>query len=201
MKLKKIASLVLAGLMAVSMLAGCGDNSSSNNNGTVVEPGNSTIIVDAANDAQDPANKVKVTFTSDAKLLSALQDAIELKAVDFDAIQKLTGAKVVSSLPALNASAPSAADEVVDTMLVVKEVRGALNETAAAKMAGKEVNEIVKTLQKNTLGNNATAGTKYYACSYEGTIVMASSTDIAGHVTYYVAGTITRTAAKKTLER
>ena len=200
MKLKKIASLVLAGLMAVSMLAGCGDNSSSNNNGTVVEPGNSTIIVDAANDAQDPANKVKVTFTSDAKLLSALQDAIELKAVDFDAIQKLTGANVVAQLPTLTANDTSP-DEVVDTMLVVGEVPNALNETAAAKMAGKVVNEIVEDLQKNTLRDTDKAGTKYYACSYEGTIVMASSTDIAGHVTYHVAGTITRTAAKKTLER
>ena len=200
MKLKKIASLVLAGLMAVSMLAGCGDNSSSNNNGTVVEPGNSTIIVDAANDAQDPANKVKVTFTSDAKLLSALQDAIELKVVDFDAIQKLTGANVVAQLPTLKATDTSP-DEVVETMLVVREVRDALNETAAAKMAGKVVNEIVDDLQKNTLNDKDPAGTKYYACSYEGTIVMASSTDIAGHVTYYVAGTITRTAAKKTLER
>lgn len=200
MKLKKIASLVLAGLMAVSMLAGCGDNSSSNNNGTVVEPGNSTIIVDAANDAQDPANKVKVTFTSDAKLLSALQGAIELKTPNADAIKKLTGAEVVSSLPDLTANDTSA-DEVVETMLVVGEVPGALNETAAAKMAGKEVNEIVKNLKKNTLNNSDPAGTKYYAYSYEGTIVMASSTDIAGNVTYYVAGTITRTAAKKTLER
>lgn len=199
MKLKKIASLVLAGLMAVSMLAGCGDNSS-NNNGTVVEPGNSTIIVDAANDAQDPANKVKVTFTSDAKLLSALQDAIELKAVDFDGIRMLTGANVVAQLPTLKATDTSP-DEVVETMLVVREVRDALNETAAAKMAGKVVNEIVEDLKKNTLNDNATAGTKYYAYSYEGTIVMASSTDIAGHVTYHVAGTITRTAAKKTLER
>ena len=200
MKLKKIASLVLAGLMAVSMLAGCGDNSSSNNNGTVVEPGNSTIIVDAANDAQDPANKVKVTFTSDAKLLSALQDAIELKAVNFDDIQKLTGANVVRQFTTLTANDTSP-DEVVETMLVVGEVPNALNETAAAKMAGKVVNEIVEDLKKNTLSDNAKAGTKYYACSYEGTIVMASSTDIAGNVTYYVAGTITRTAAKKTLER
>ena len=200
MKLKKIASLVLAGLMAVSMLAGCGDNSSSNNNGTVVEPGNSTIIVDAANDAQDPANKVKVTFTSDAKLLSALQDAIELKAVNFDDIQKLTGANVVRQFTTLTANDTSP-DEVVETMLVVDKVSGALNETAAAKMAGKAVNEIVNDLKKNTLSDSDKAGTKYYAYSYEGTIVMASSTDIAGNVTYYVAGTITRTAAKKTLER
>ena len=200
MKLKKIASLVLAGLMAVSMLAGCGDNSSSNNNGTVVEPGNSTIIVDAANDAQDPANKVKVTFTSDAKLLSALQDAIELKKGDFDAIQKLTGANVVTQFTTLTAGDTSP-DEVVETMLVVDKVSGALNETAAAKMAGKAVNEIVNDLKKNTLSDSDKAGTKYYAYSYEGTIVMASSTDIAGNVTYYVAGTITRTAAKKTLER
>lgn len=200
MKLKKIASLVLAGLMAVSMLAGCGDNSSSNNNGTVVEPGNSTIIVDAANDAQDPANDVKVTFTSDAKLLSALQGAIELKTVDFDAIQKLTGANVVKQLSTLTATDTSA-DEVVETMLVVREVTGALNETAAAKMAGDVVDDIVQNLKENTLADDAKAGTKYYAYSYEGTIVMASSTDIAGNVTYYVAGTITRTAAKKTLER
>lgn len=201
MKLKKIASLVLAGLMAVSMLAGCGDNSSSNNNGTVVEPGNSTIIVDAANDAQDPANDVKVTFTSDAKLLSALQGAIELKTTDyFNTIKKLTGANVVDKFTSLKANDDSA-DEVVETRLVVEAVTGALNETAAAKMAGKKVNEIVKTLEKNTLDKDTTAGTKYYAYSYEGTIVMASSTDITGNVTYYVAGTITRTAAKKTLER
>ena len=72
MKLKKIASLALAGIMAVSMLAGCsnGENNNGGNSGddnTVITP-STTPVVDAVNKGQDVTNDVKITFTADSKL-------------------------------------------------------------------------------------------------------------------------------------
>ena len=76
MKLKKIASLALAGVMAVSMLAGCNNGSSSNsgngNTGVVT-----SSIVDAVNKGQSVVNDVKITFTADSDLDSALKKAAE----------------------------------------------------------------------------------------------------------------------------
>lgn len=71
MKLKKIASLALAGALAVSMLAGCGTKT--NNNGEPEQPSASaTSIVDAVNDGQSALNKAKITFTADANLDNTL---------------------------------------------------------------------------------------------------------------------------------
>ena len=78
MKLKKIASLMLAGVMAVSMLAGCNsapvDDNTDDNNGNVVTP---TSIVTAVNDGQSATNRVKIDFTADAALDSALTKAVK----------------------------------------------------------------------------------------------------------------------------
>ena len=49
MKLKKIASLMLAGVMAVSMLAACGDNSSTTT--PVVPPVDDNTAASAISDA------------------------------------------------------------------------------------------------------------------------------------------------------
>ena len=76
MKLKKIASLALAGIMAVSMLAACGSKGSENGNET--ETATSTSIVDVVNKAQSANNKVKITFTDDAALSKALKTAAEV---------------------------------------------------------------------------------------------------------------------------
>ena len=79
MKLKKIASLALVGAMAVSMLAGCAggkgnDNGANGGNDDVtVTP---TSVVKAVNDGQSPLNIVKVNFTTDSKLETALQRAV-----------------------------------------------------------------------------------------------------------------------------
>ena len=59
MKLKKIASLALAGIMAVSMLAGCNGSSSSS---TTTERETTTGIVAAVNNGQDKTNEVKVNL-------------------------------------------------------------------------------------------------------------------------------------------
>ena len=78
MNLLKIASLALAGIMAVSMLAGCKDggngNSGSSSSGTTVT---TTPIVSAVNSELSKKQKELLTFSSDAKLASALSKAAE----------------------------------------------------------------------------------------------------------------------------
>ena len=100
MKLKKIASLALVGAMAVSMLAGCkGGNGAGN--GTTGGSNDPTVttssIVDAVNKGQSAANTVKINFTVDSKLDSALKRAVEtlgVKADTYDvetAVKNMTG--------------------------------------------------------------------------------------------------------------
>ena len=78
MKLKKIASLMLAGVMAVSMLAGCsgkGTTDPENPDDPIVVP--ETGIVAAVNDGQNVDNDVKITFTSDSNLDALLNSAVK----------------------------------------------------------------------------------------------------------------------------
>ena len=75
MKLKKIASLMLAGIMAVSMLAACGEGNTINEN-----PGSSSseptvqnsAIAEALNDELSAKQAALLSFSSDAKLASLL---------------------------------------------------------------------------------------------------------------------------------
>ena len=79
MKLKKIASLMLAGIMAVSMLTACDTASNGNTNGNddvIVTPA-PTSIVTAVNNGQSATNKVKIDFTADASLDAALAKAVK----------------------------------------------------------------------------------------------------------------------------
>ena len=76
MKLKKIASLMLAGIMAVSMLAGCNGKTNGEEkpgDDVVVVP--ETGIVAAINNGQDAANDVKIDFASNSSLDAALSSA------------------------------------------------------------------------------------------------------------------------------
>ena len=76
MKLKKIASLMLAGVMAVSMLAGCSGNSNSNNNN------NEDPVVDSSLAGQviaalDKDTTDVVAFAGDDSMESALKKMVE----------------------------------------------------------------------------------------------------------------------------
>ncbi len=78
MKLKKIASLALAGIMAVSMLAGCKDggnsNSGSSSENTNTVTGYSDVLADAVNDAVK--DKDFVTFQDNNADQTALQNSL-----------------------------------------------------------------------------------------------------------------------------
>ena len=73
MKLKKIASLMLAGVMAVSMLAGCSNGPATSEPTNPVEPVD-TSFATAVNAEMGTAAKNVLTFSSDAKLASALNN-------------------------------------------------------------------------------------------------------------------------------
>ena len=74
MKLKKIASLMLAGIMAVSMLAGCKGNTINENPGSSSsEPTvQNSAIAEALNDDLSAKQAALLSFSSNAKLASLL---------------------------------------------------------------------------------------------------------------------------------
>ena len=76
MKLKKIASLMLAGVMAVSMLAGCsgnGSNNNDNNDDPVVNTGLTGNVIAAL----DKDTTDVVPFAEDASLKTALEKMVK----------------------------------------------------------------------------------------------------------------------------
>ena len=95
MKLKKIASLALAGVMAVSMLAGC--NTASNNND---EPENPDAIPSTSNSATVLHDNMKgdarkmTTPAANADLDSALKQVVDTYFNNEDYLGVLTGSSV-----------------------------------------------------------------------------------------------------------
>ena len=83
MKLKKFAALALAGVMAVSMLAGCSgksNNTNPSNPGTddgETEVVPSSAVVTMFNNGQSVTNKATVKFTDDAKFEANMKKAVE----------------------------------------------------------------------------------------------------------------------------
>ena len=76
MKLKKIASLMLAGVLAVSMLAACGEGAEKNpasSNETATASGYSAML---AKELKDTAAKSYVKFEDNAKDKTALEDML-----------------------------------------------------------------------------------------------------------------------------
>ena len=73
MKLKKIASLALAGIMAVSMLAGCKDNPSSSSEPTNPVNPVTSDVADAVNKLLSGDQKEVMTFGTSSALLNAVK--------------------------------------------------------------------------------------------------------------------------------
>ena len=214
MKLKKIASLMLAGVMAMSMLAGCKtvDNTGKDDeNNTVVVPTSS--VVTAVNDGQSATNKVKIDFTADATLDAALSKAVKSIGEYFAPVDlnvemiRLTGNDwgVWNFLDDNTANTSTDNGKVVEGMFAMPLMNAAADKAAAEKAVGKIVNEMVAELDDTTYvegnGKDATnAGEKYCDFSYTGSVSMVSSTANDGTVNYYFAVVITQTTTVKTLK-
>ena len=107
MKLKKIASLALAGIMAVSMLAGCSGSSSSN---STEEPDVTPVVTDVVAGANNvingyAKNVLGISYTEDADLAKALEAAASstYKSADIEKIGAYDEDKNVTSTSGVTA--------------------------------------------------------------------------------------------------
>ena len=100
MKLKKIASLMLAGIMAVSMLAGCDGEPTpdpdDNGNGGVTVTGHSVDMGKALKDLACIKDKDYITFADNADDQAALQKAVDT--VDAAALADYAKVREVKSI-------------------------------------------------------------------------------------------------------
>ena len=100
MKLKKIASLMLAGIMAVSMLAGCNGEPTpdpdDNGNGGVTVTGHSVDMGKALKDLACIKDKDYITFADNADDQAALQKAVDK--VDAAALEDYAKIRDVQSI-------------------------------------------------------------------------------------------------------
>ena len=223
MKLKKIASLMLAGVMAVSMLAGCNsapvDDNTDDNNGNVVTP---TSIVTAVNDGQSATNRVKINFTADAALDSALTKAVKSIGDRWDStglnveMVRLTGNDLIDNQTFYTGDSvgyygttvdpnedpwKNIDGTVIEGMAAMPLMNVMSDKAAAEKAAAKIINEVVAELDDTTYAEGDTvSGEKYCDFSYTGTVSMVSSVENDGTVNYYFAFVITQTTAVKTLK-
>ena len=229
MKLKKIASLMLAGVMSVSMLAGCsgkGTTDPENPDDPIVVP--ETGIVAAVNNGQNADNDVKIDFTSNASLDAALASAVKAYGEDPQA-EDLTNrvAAIMNITPWMNnlqwvyngmENKSYVAGEILwyghyneaeddadgDVMKRVEvftiDSNNALNENAAMEKAAKTVNDKIATMNATSYEKGTTvSGQKYCDYSYSGDVSMVSVVDAHGVTTYCFAYTITQTTSVKTL--
>ena len=222
MKLKKIASLALAGIMAVSMLAGCKSNPADPENPT--NPETTTGIVAAMNNGQSATNKIKVTFSSDASVEAGMTAALKALGDSAATTNANTLTELVASRTGIttdvgmsivsdpddetdgNLDDADKVDGKVITGLTVFRVDDVLTETAAERKAVSQIDAIIANLPDTTFVDNKTSagtgnGEKYADYSYTGTINMVSVENSNGTTNYYVGYTITRTATVSTFEK
>ena len=105
MKLKKIASLMLAGIMAVSMLAGCNNVSNNNGNNGEGEGEGATASGYSAKLGEKLAKTLKeegldkiVTFADSSKDQAALEDAV----TGYGALNLIVGSATTDLTPIIN---------------------------------------------------------------------------------------------------
>ena len=215
MKLNKIAALAMAGVMAVSMLAGCsGKGNGNGGDGTVVVDPTSSVV-DTVNNNQSVLNKVKITFAADSDLDNALEALVKrngnnvLANMDWSNLdwfnladlEKLIGVEAGDDDDLMTKwSDPDnrglKKGAVVVNTVVKAEPIVAMNDEAAEKMLAKEISDYIteRNLTDTTYDKDKTTVKElYYDFDYEGTVSLVSFEGVGG-VTYYVgAWTITQT--------
>ncbi|OUN40070.1 hypothetical protein B5G28_02880 [Faecalibacterium sp. An77] len=205
MKLNKVLALALSGVMAVSMLAGC----SNNTNGDKDEQVPATGVVAAVNNGQ--TGDVKVTFTADATLDSQLSKAINAcaeKATEEEVqanLEKIIGGDIVKLNGSLAVGGDfmpwsTSVDEDGEKIVGVRVIKVDANysENAALNKIADKVDAITQNLVKNSLNKNAQINSKYAAYDYAGTVSMVETTALDGTTNYYAAIVITNNCTVKT---
>ena len=227
MKLKKIASLMLAGIMAVSMLTACDttSNGDSNDDDVIVTPPTDTSFAAAVNGELSGPQKAVITFGSDSTLASVLKSvADELKTSyvdntkigivagnydDSEDFRHLLGLGAAKSFTARGGSFDTSLNNN-DGQWTYFNTNVTTSETLADLIVvpgnlteegvAEKVASFVGNLIDNRMPNDngATAGDKY-VYDYTGDIAVVKVTSLSGDYSAYVVGlTVTQTATKVT---
>ena len=214
MKLKKIASLMLAGVMAVSMLAGC-------SNGTKPDDGEKDPVVNTGMTgsviaALDEDTTKNVEFTADSNLEAVLKKAIQNAGYDgLDNIEAKTLNDIDSDISksgklanvGLKSDSTKDSDKKESNATIVVTLEGnGMNETTVAKKLAAEIDgeKIGKAGTKNvgwdelpeysfTFTDDDNKDFWYNFDYTAGVAVVDVSDAVTGETTYVVAVTVTRT--------
>ena len=220
MKLKKIASLALAGIMAVSMLAGCKDGTNQEEPSSSSQVPATTDVVTYANDALTGKQKGVFTFKSSSELDTILQAAANDKS-------KFTSQEIINSYDDTAAKwdttdlADAVKGKVQDNAIVVEKFNGTVAAnggkdqkivrvfTASGALDEKTaINKVIKTFNSGDTAINSTyypdhvwetttSGATYDA-EYVGEIsaVKVTSNDNTAKTSWVVAIVITQSVTK-----
>ena len=167
MKLKKIASLALAGIMAVSMLAGCKDGAKPEN--PVPETPVTTDVVTYANDILKGNQKAVFEFENSDDFNTALKSAATdsskftsqiIKKYTYYTAQGVTelNEELADKLDATNGTMTTVTSEGTEKGVYVYAVSGNVEEKAAVEMA---VTSFANVTLKNNTYFPAVAANKY----------------------------------------
>ena len=216
MKLKKIASLMLAGVMAVSMLAGCSGNGSNNNNNND-DPVVDSSLTGKVIAALDEDTTKNITFSANASLQTALEKVIQNKGVQVSSISVNDLEAIVPDLvgddtlvgiannPAGDATNKASAESDSKTDNITFIVKSGLTAGASEEYVAKQIaDKIDVAVATYDFGGDSKSITYtfeqkdfHYDFDYTGDVAVAKVTDAVTGVTSYVAVyTITRTATK-----
>ena len=215
MKLKKIASLMLAGIMAVSMLAGCKGSANSGEEENPVVP--TTGVVAYANDAVSADDKEEYKFsgfTASTNLDSILKDLASntgdfSKSVingifvapstvdDYADVQNKLNDKLDGLLDANGTFTTIPADNVSEKYGYIYTASGKLTqEEAVSKMVGKFADEVLDDVATSAV-ENTTTKTKYDpAYSAEVSVVRVSSSSASDESAWVLAIVLTQNVTK-----
>ncbi|OUP26743.1 hypothetical protein [Faecalibacterium sp. An192] len=198
MKLKKIASLMLAGVMAISMLAGCSNGNGGNDGENVVVP---TGVVASVISKLDEDTTDRVTFTADAKMEDALEayakslgdwatnsSSINATADTFKKLAGLQDANMTLSFSDLEDSETYVA---IDTL---GDSKAGYSEEAAAAEIAAAMDKLLAT--GNWYYEDYNDGKDYYTFEHTGKVAVVKVENVNGQSNYIYAFTVTRTPTK-----
>ena len=202
MKLKKIASLMLAGVMAVSMLAGC-SNGTKPENPTDEPTGSNDSIATYLNDAQKYNDGVKIDFTYDASMEKVMTQILnddrdvetylpKLMDVENVAYNKLMGNTVTNYL-SLKAGTQT------NLFITSDDSKEGMTDEALMKSILSTDYVNFNTLKDEYLAEDTKTGKIDYGFDYTGKVAMVKNTE-DGETTRYIAIMITCTTSATVAE-
>ena len=175
MKLNKVLALALSGVMAVSMLAGCSNNSGNGGqNGEEQPPVADTTIAGVLNDKMSDEKVDYVSFDYSTELQAAVEQVLRVNGgleinTDPDDISNDVASYMGVTRTLFNALNNR---KVGTAYAVTTQIEDAVTEEAAKKNIATAVYDLVKDLKEEEDGTNNT-----FNYSYSGEVAMVSAED------------------------